>query len=273
MKNEMKQLRAILILVALLVAGSANAQILSRGDVFGPGAPPPMIGIELGLGEHTQLGNLDCDCGAVFSSGTGSGLLAAALFELPLDYEWAIGVKAGIDFKNFSSSALVWDTAIVNSGTPTQTRTDTFAMNFNRIGTVKATFMTFAPYVQYQFFRMGPLVQAGLGFDFLMANSLTQDRQLLTNSVQLKDGTTVSNLTFTNGTDQEEIQSGAISEESKLRLGLLISAGYNIQVSDRSVFSPLLTYDFPLTSNTNAAGTTWKIGSLYASAVLKYKLD
>jgi hypothetical protein len=53
----------------------------------------------------------------------------------------------------------------------------------------------------------------------------------------------------------------------------LLSAGYNIQVSERSVFSPLITYDFPLTATGNTGGSSWKIGSLYATAELKFRLD
>ena len=152
---------------------------------------------------------------------------------------------------------------------------DTVSMNINRVGSIKATYLSFAPYVQYQFFRMGPFVQAGVDFGFLISNGITQNRQLIKNSVTLSDSlhTQLNNLTFTNGTTSEVFQSGTQTDVNKLRLGLLLSAGYNIALSEKSVFSPLLTYDFPLTATGNTALSNWRIGSLYASAVLKFRLD
>jgi hypothetical protein len=97
MNDEMRNIKRIALL-SLLIAGAfapaVKGQILSRGNLFGPGAPPPMVGIEIGLGQHTEQGNLACDCGANFSGGTGTGLLGNLLFELPLDYDWAVGIKA-----------------------------------------------------------------------------------------------------------------------------------------------------------------------------------
>jgi hypothetical protein len=130
-----------------------------------------------------------------------------------------------------------------------------------------------APYAQYQFFRMGPFIQAGPAIDVLIGSDYNQNREL-SQTQAVVNGHTANNLRFQNGTLTEPIElPQEIPGVSGLRLGLLLSAGYNIQVSERSVFSPLLTYDFPLTviTNTNASG--WKIGSIYASAELKFRLD
>jgi hypothetical protein len=274
MNDEMRNIKRIALL-SLLIAGAfapaVKGQILSRGNLFGPGAPPPMVGIEIGLGQHTEQGNLACDCGANFSGGTGTGLLGNLLFELPLDYDWAIGVKAGIDFKNFSTTGIVNDVVIVEPANTSQY--DTVSMNISRVGTIKATYLSFAPYVQYQFFRMGPFVQAGVDFGILIANNLTQDRQLIQNYVTPAGQPTIYNLTFTNGTNEEVIQNGTQTAVNTLRIGLLLSAGYNIAVSERSVFAPLLTYDFPVTSTGNTTLSNWKIGSLYFSGELKFRLD
>src|SRR5687768_15792398 len=106
--------KALLIGMVALLGMSAvpgSAQILSRGDFFGPGALPPTAGIELGLGLHREQGNFQAICNCTFEDGTGSGLLAALTFNLPLDYDWAIGLKAGIDFKGFATEAMIIDTA------------------------------------------------------------------------------------------------------------------------------------------------------------------
>ncbi|HEX5316798.1 MAG TPA: hypothetical protein VFX22_09110 [Candidatus Kapabacteria bacterium] len=261
----------LLLVAASFYAPAAHAQILSRGNLFGPGAPPPMVGVEIGFGEHSQQGNLLCDCGANFTTGTGTGLLGSLLFELPLDYEWAVGIKGGIDFKNFSTNANELEDVIVVP--PNTSQLDTVPMYVNRTGKVTATYLGFTPYVQYQFFRMGPFVQGGVDVGFLVSNNLTQDRQLLQTSVTTQSGLTLNNLTFANGTTSESIQEGANKNVNTLRLGLLLSAGYNIQVSERSVLSPLLTYDFPLTATGNTSASNWKIGSLYATAEIKFRLD
>lgn len=258
------------LLLALFVPAIGHAQIISRGDLFGPGAPPPFAGVEVGLGKHAQQGFFDASCGCKFENGEGSGLIASAFFELPLDYEWAIGLKGSFDAKNTSSAVSLNDTAVVqdNSG-----HTDTAVLNVNRTSAISTRYIVVAPYAQYQFFRMGPFLQAGPSIGFLIGSKYEQNRELNTTEANI-NGNRVTNLRFQNGTLTEPIDKPQdIPDVSGLRIGILLSAGYNIQVSERSVFSPLLTYDFPLTviSNTRASG--WKIGSLYASAEIKFRLD
>ena len=226
-----------------------------------------MFGIEIGFGQHSEMGTLDCNCGSTFPDGTGTGLLGSLFFELPIDYEWAIGIKGGIDFKNFSTTTNVNEVAVLELPDSNHA----VSVNDNRVANVKTTYLDFAPYVQYQFFRIGPFLQMGLDVGFLIANSLTQNRQLPEGTSVNVGGQTVNNVTYPNGTLTEQIQLGPTGATS-LRLGLLLSAGYNIQVSERSVFAPLITYDFPLTVASNANGSSWKIGSLYASALLKFQL-
>ncbi len=216
------------------------------------------------------MGTAVCTCNSLFAGGSGTGLIGSLFFELPLDYEWAIGIKGGIDFKNFSTTENMNETVVVvpsDSSTPIAAN-----INDNHVAIIKTTYLDFAPYVQYQFFRMGPFAQVGLDFGFLIANSLTQNRQLPQGTSATAGGTTYNNLTFANGTLTEVIQGGSTGVNA-LRLGLLLSAGYNIQVSERSVFSPLITYDFPLTIAGNTGGSNWRIGSLYASALLKFQLN
>lgn len=265
--------RILLASIALIaVQGTSRAQILSRGDLFGPGAPPAMVGVEFGIGQHQQQGTYNADCGCTFVDGTGTGLLGNLLFELPLDYEWALGAKIGMDFKNTTSRTAVFDTAIIEF--PQQERDTVSALAFDRIGDVKATYVNFTPFVQYQFFRMGPFLQAGAGIGILVANHFTHHRELSSTDGRLLDGTIIHDLRFkSTGTLEETIQDGEIETPNKLRLGISVSAGYNVGVSERSVLTPMLTYDLPLTTLSDTKASGWKIGSLYASAVLKFKLD
>jgi hypothetical protein len=262
---------ALILVVGLLSHREASAQLLSSGDLFGPGAPPPMLGIEIGLGEHQQLGTFDCDCGSSFGQGSGTGFLGSILFELPIDYEWAVGFKGSIDFKNISSTIGTNDTVVFNDPLDQKVTIPVFPMDRNAY--VQTTYVDLTPYVQYQFFRMGPFVQAGVDVGLLIANHFTQQRQLTNTSAKIGD-TIYNNIRFSsNGTTEETIQDSSINNVNKLRLGLVLSAGYNIPISDRSILSPMLTYDFPFTTIRDVAANGWKIGSLYASVVLKFRLD
>lgn len=268
----MKRTLTAALVILCSLASISEAQILSRGDLLGPGAPPPMVGIEFGLGKHQQQGTYNADCGCVFEDGTGTGFMGNLLFELPLDYEWALGIKAGMDFKNTTSHRAVFDTAVIEFA---QDESDTVsALGFDRVGDVKATYLNFSPFVQYQFFRMGPFLQAGIGLGLLVANHFTHHRELGSTDGKLLDGQVIHDLRFkSTGTLEETIQDGEIANANKLRLGVALSAGYNVAVSERSVLTPMLTYDLPLSTLSDTKASGWKIGSLYGSAVLKFKLD
>lgn len=259
-------------LLMLILPERSHAQILSRGDLFGPGAPPPMIGVEAAFGKHAQQGTFSANCGCTFENGSGAGFMGAAFFELPINYEWAIGLKLGADWKNTLSTANVLEQAIVQ-GVVSGTLDTIAAMSLDRISAVSTTYFNVLPYAQYQFFRMGPFVQAGLQVGFLMSNHFTQQRELTQTSFTTISGGHIDNLRFQNGTVDATIDDTLISGVSGMRLGLVLSAGYNVQVSERSVFAPMVSYDFPLTAirTTNASG--WKIASLYASAELKFRLE
>ncbi|HEY3876764.1 MAG TPA: outer membrane beta-barrel protein [Candidatus Kapabacteria bacterium] len=263
-------IRFIPIFVALLASVPVKAQIISHGDLFGPGAPPPVVGIEVGFGQHAESGTLHCECGSLFTGGTGSGFLGSLFFELPLDYNWAVGVKGGIDFKNFST--LTAQSPVIAAVEVNQGTLDTAFSEQEYVyqkANVKTTYFNFTPYVQYQFYRMGPFVQGGLAFGFLSTGTISQDRELPPGTTALVNGTAFP-ITFTNGTDEETIS--VSSDANSLRIGLVLSAGYNIQISERSIFSPLITYDLPLTVSGNGLGSAWKVGSLYASALIKFQL-
>jgi hypothetical protein len=275
MKHKVLGCLALLLLCA--VSDNAVAQILSHGDLFGPGAPPPMAGIQVGIGQHAQQGTFQGNCDCTFENGTGAGFLGMGLFELPLDYEWAVGIMIGPDFKKFSTTTVVSEVGVVNYIKNNQNVVDsTSFLKLDRTSNVKTTYLAFLPYVQYQFFRMGPFLQGGLNVGYLMSSNYTQTRDLIDDKLTLPgpNGATVENLRFSNGTKSETLQNeDPIAGVNKIRLAVVISAGYNLAVSERSVFSPLLSYDFPLTTIRNEKAANWKIGSLYASAVLKFKLD
>jgi len=199
--------------------------------------------------------------------------MGALVFELPLSYEWVVGLKAGVDFKNTTSRVSVLDTATIQFQSGNQDSVTFGTVKFDRIGVVKFTYLTLAPFVQYQFFRLGPFIQAGLGVSILMSSHFTHQRELTSTTVQLNDGSTIPDVRFNNGTLDETLQDGEVTDAKKLRLGALLGVGYDISLNDRAVVAPMFTYDLPLGTIRETLATGWKISSLFGSIQLKYKLN
>jgi hypothetical protein len=255
-----------------MLSAPLQAQILSRGDLFGPGAPPPMIGVELGLGLHTQEGQFQADCGCTFPSGSGNGFLGGLLFELPVSYQWTFGLGLKFDLKGYKTSVFVTDTATIY-----YTANDSVSrgnIDFQRNGTVKETFFTLAPFVRYDFFRNGPFIQAGPGIGFVLTNHFTHTRDLLTSTVTLQDNTQISNVSFENGTRSQVLQDGKIDNALGTRISAILTAGWNIPVGDNAVIAPMFTYDLPFTKvRDDILAQGWKIQSMFFTVGLKYKLE
>ena len=268
---------SILIVTMLVAAPALRAQILSGGTNLAPGAPPAMVGIELGLGQHQQLGTLEASCRCEFNGGTGTGFLGGLLFELPLDYEWTLGLGARFDFKSTSSTTNVVDTATITFSNNSNVSSGTFT--FQRDGKVKETFLTLAPFLRYELARNGPFVQVGPGIGFLLSSHFTHTRVLNSGTITLTDGTQLSGVRFQNGTRTETLQDSVITNASGTRISALATFGWNIAIGDNAVIAPMITYDFPFTlvrPDTQVEGNGsqgWKLATLFFSVGLKYKLD
>jgi len=271
-----RTLRAAVILTLFAVgvfAETANGQILSRGDLFGPGAPPPMIGVEAGFASHSQIGTFQAACGCDFDEGSGSGFVGNILFELPIDYSWAFGIKTGIDFKNTSGTAFVHDTAVIRFVRNGDSLTTSGRIDFNREGDVSLTYLNFIPYARYQFYRDGPFLQLGAGIDLLVGSHFTHKRTLTKTTAQLEDNTTIDNIKFENGTREETLEDGEVTNASGIRLGALLTFGYDFPASERSVISPMITIDYPISAVRQENAQGWKLSTVEGSVAFKFKLN
>ncbi len=260
------------ILTLTLLTSVAQGQILSRGDLFGPGAPPARAGVELGVGLNRQEGTFLAACNCEFADGKGTGFIANLVFELPLSYDWAISFKAGINAMSTTSDVLIAERASIRIE-PGDVL-DTGTVKFNRNGAVNITYLTLAPGVKYQFFRGGPFIQLSAGIGFLMSSKFVHHRELASSQVVLDDGRVFDGVTFESGTLEETLEDGEIKDVEKLRISALIAAGYDIPLSDKALISPMIGYDFPFnTIRSNATATDWKISSLQLMVGLKYILE
>ena len=277
MKDRRSMRKGVLVVaLALLGLSNAPAQLLSRGDFFGPGALPPTVGVELGLGLHSEQGSFQAICDCEFEDGTGSGFLGALTFNLPLDYEWSIGLKAGLDFKGFATETFRIENSILRY--PLNDSVSSIRIRFRRNGDVSTTYFTVAPAVKYQFLRGGPFVQAAAGISFLMSSKFTHKRELTSTTAELLDDAgnvigTVSDVSFETGTREETLEDGEITNAKGLRLSALLTAGYDISISDKAILSPMITYDFPISTIRDDRAKDWKISTLLVSVGLKYLLD
>jgi hypothetical protein len=272
-----------LALLLLLAASPLRAQILSRGDLFGPGAPPPMIGVELGIGTHIQDGTFQAICKCQFDGGSGNGFIGGLLFELPISYEWTFGIGLKFDFKSFTTTANVQDTATITNSVTNDVASG--SSTYERDGSVKETFLVVAPFVRYEFFRNGPFLQVAPGISILLSSNFTHTRLLNSSTLVLTtkgsngdSSFTETNVRFENGTRSETLESGKIINAATTRISALLTAGWDIPVGDNSVIAPMITYDLPFTTvRPNSVGSSgadnWKITSYYFSVGLKYKLD
>lgn len=266
-----------LALVILLSAPALRAQILSRGDLFGPGAPPPMIGVELGFGQHLQTGTYQAICQCEFPSGAaGIGFLGGLLFELPVSYEWTFGLGLKFDFKGYVSTVDVVDQATIRYLPGDSVSSGSFPLQ--REGTIKETFFVIAPFARYEFFRNGLFVQAGPGIGLLVSSTFTHKRILTSSTIKLNNSDVITNVRFENGTREETLEDGKIPNASSTRISALLTAGWDIPIGDHAVFAPMATLDLPLTTvRPDASGSSgsskWQIFSMYFSIGLKYKLE
>ncbi len=273
----MKRTILIASLFVVLLWGAprpVSAQILSRGDLFGPGAPPARVGVELGLGLQRQSGSFVADCGCTFLDGKGTGFLGNLVFELPLNYDWAITFKAGVSMLSNAIDVQIVDTATIQFETPADSITSG-SIQFNRHGAVKATYLMIMPGVRYQFFRGGPFVALNAGIGFLLSSHFTHTRELTSSDVKLiNDGSILTNVRFGNGTREETLQDGEIKDAASTRFSVILGGGYDIPIGDKALFSPMVQYELPFTNISNDVKTTdWKISQLMLTVGLKYILE
>ncbi len=278
MKNvRVQQIGAVVVLMLGLMFGASDsgAQILSRGDMFGPGAPPAMIGVELGMGMHSQQGTYQALCHCEFTGGSETGFLAGLMFELPLSYEVTVGLGAKFDFGGLDNTALVEDVATIRFENPVDSVTSS-AIHFQRNGTVRMTTLIFNPFIRYEFYRNGPFVQVGPGIGLVLSSSFVHTRELLSSTVTLTDGSVLHGVVFENSrSNTEELENDSpIPNINNLQLSAQLTVGYNIPVGDNSVIAPMITYGLPLSKvRDNILATDWKISTIYATLGLKMKLD
>jgi hypothetical protein len=274
---SIKHLLSVLALTGITfgAASSADAQLFSRGDLFGPGALPPMFSIEGGFGQHVQSGTFDCDCGATFEGQSANGFLANLMYELPLDYSWVIGLKGGIDFKGLKGSQVKNETVVVTVAP----KDDTLLIrnvNIDRTDKVDLTYLGFSPFIKYQFSRVGPFVQVGPNIQFLVSSHILHQRELISPflvNVGTPENPEMIPIKFNNGERTETLQDEELTTANGTRISLQITGGWEFELSEHSLIAPMVTYEMPFTTVRDDLANDWKINSIFGSVAIKFRLD
>ncbi len=217
--------------------------------------PQPLMGFEFGVGQNSQSGTMMCNCGSTFNNGKGTGWSGSVFFQLPVGNDFNVGMKAGYDRENTSTTTAENEVAVVESADSNQ------AVNLSdsRIASVNISFLQFDPFIQYQVLHSDFFVQLGAGVSVPLSSNLTQTRQLPSNSPY----------TFPTGTNSETIESGSFGGITTPQFSGLLSAGYNFHVG-AIVFAPAVAYNYPFSTNNSVNGNNWKISTIAGSVALKF---
>lgn len=232
-----------------------------------------MFSIEGAFGQHVQSGSYDCDCGVTFTGQSANGFLANLMYELPLDYSWVIGLKAGIDFKGLRGSELKKEDVVITWRPKGDSLSVQPGATLDRTAKVDLTYVGFTPFLKYQFTRVGPFVQAGPNIQFLVGSHLLHQRELISGTI--KDEATGQEypIKFNNNERYEVLQDEELTTANGMRMSIQLTGGWEFELSDHSLIAPMVTYEFPLTTVRDDLATDWKITSIYGSVAIKFRID
>jgi hypothetical protein len=229
------------------------------------------LSIEAGYGRHSELGTWSGNCGCDFSGGSGNGLVVSIGATTPLLPTLSVGGSVGIDYKQTTNSSHVFENAVVQTIQNSKEVVDTVALSVQRDLEIATTYITIAPAILYYPLEAGPFLRISPELSLLTSSHVSQTRRLQSTSGTLSDGSTVSNLRFTNGTTIEQLQAEPIEEANSLRYSLNLGAGYDISFGNIAI-SPMVIYDYPLNTISDKGAEDFKISSIYGVLGLKMKL-
>jgi hypothetical protein len=278
MNSGNKDLRIITrYLAALLLLIAYNKSCIAQSSV---GVPPlviehprPSFGFEAGVGQNSQSGTMECECGSTFTGGKGNGWSASGFFELPVGNDFNVGLKAGYDRENTSTTTPANEVVIIMI--PNSNNSETTTLPVNQNATLNIAFFHFDPFIQYQVLHSDFFVQLGAGISILSSSQFSQTRTMTSNSANM-GGTTNNSVTFANGSTTEAIEGGSIGGITSPQFSGIISAGYNFRFGMTSI-APMLNYDYPFSINSSPTtsfpgGNNWKISTISGSIAMKFNL-
>jgi hypothetical protein len=242
---------------------STNAQFTSEKE-----KSTWSIGAEGGWMWHQQMGSfIDCTCRDLeFQNGKGKAPTISVFTEFKINNFFAIGGSFGYNSRiitvsqdDSTDATIGYSDGKVRHGTFSVLRTDEVSTTYLSID----AYLKFSPFGYGLFFLLAPEIEK------LQSSNLTDKVKLQNNPDSLRD------LRFQNGTNEETLANGAIPNVNKLRIALLLAAGYEIPLFNRFSLMPQIKYDYPITkiAEDSKTSSNWKIASWDLSLAFKYDLE
>jgi hypothetical protein len=197
-------------------------------------------GVELGAGYDIQGGTFTAPCACPYSGGSGYALRGAISYDLVSLFGLSIGVKPGVDYKQFSSA----HTYTNASGT----------FSVRDSANISQTYLTFEPYVRYTVPIVGVFVQVAPSAAYMVSSHFFQRKY--------------------NAVVDSIWQNGPLENSANIRYSAHLSAGYSFGLLGIQV-APTVTLDLPLSEiysvsvdPKNVQSSYWGITTIYGSVAV-----
>ncbi len=247
LKEIMKNIRLFWIIIIFASIQTLSAQEKDPLYIIGAYAA---YSHNLHFAEFRALPNVPC-CGSNFSDGSGSGLAAGLLFELPINKTFLFGFRAGL----ISHGGLLEKTDLIGNSLNsnlfqttgnTNPATDVYAKN-----TIDASLMSIGldPYARFTFFDR---VNSTIGFriGYMFNGKFDQKEQI----------TKPDNVTFLGGSvTRNERNNEEIPAFNPLQVWGLFGLSYDFPIGKKILLSPEINYYLPFIDLTDVY---WKTASL-----------
>ncbi len=239
--------------------------------LFLPAALHAQWSVEAGAGWNTQGGTFTAPCGCQYQNGSGLALRAAVSSDLISLMGLSIGVKSGIDYKQFSSSH-IYATGTGPGSSISGYSVPIDSINIDDNGDFTTTYLTVAPYARYKIPVVGLTIEAAAGIDYLLSSHFLQTWSIANAFLA---GKQVSGVKYAStGLGDTIPENGPIQNLATTRYSALISLGYPLNFMGLDV-SPTITADIPISNirsaNSNDLNPTyWHVATYYASVAVRF---
>lgn len=217
-------------------------------------------GLFFGLGMNYELGSyLTSVCKCEFEDGIGKDYLLGVFYEKEIANPISFGVAFGLNLKTLISSYINIETLVFS--TNSSDKKETIPVRFRYKAETNFTYLPLIPYIKWQpykiiFFRLG------LNTSLLFYSNLKNTKEIIDSTVKLNTGEIVP-ISFSNGSNVLTIENNNFTGIKSILFFMEPSVGFNINIYNNLIFSPIYQLSLPLTKIDNSEDNfkiiNWKI--------------
>ncbi len=205
----------------------------------------------------TRVGEQYFNCCPLFKKGSGTGLAAGALFEMPLNEKFFLGGRLGYSQLSgkFSPKETIGNTEVRDPNPPYETISITKA-TVEHVLKSNLNMAAFEPYLGFHAYE-GLHVVVGLRLGYMLSPQFTQYERLIN----------PENVTFTDGRRiRNDYNDQDIPEANSLQLHGMLGLGYDLPIGKNMYLTPEVRYFMPFMDVSNV---DWKVAQFQFAAALK----